>query len=103
MSGINDVTGEGGVGYATGAVIVTAPGGKKIYAIGVIATANITSLTYTPPKVGNTVIPAKTVVLDWMAKELPPVGPTAFIPLGFNANSLILASGTIIPYFRPGK
>lgn len=100
---INDISGDGGAGYATGAVTITAPAKKKIYALGVIETANVTNLKYTPPNVANRVTAEKTVVLDWMGKSLPVVGATAFLPLGYDANSVDLASGTVIPYFRSGR
>ena len=102
MSGfIADIVGAKGVGYATGAVTTTPPGDKKIFGIGVIAEANITNEKYTPKsRSGVSKLDQVTLVSEWMGKALPPVGPTAYIPLDFDADSLALASGTIILYYR---
>ena len=100
MGFLADIAGAKGAGYGTGAATITAPGGKKIFAIGLLEASNITNLKYTPPKSGETVIPEKTVVLDWMAKALPAVGPAAYIPLGYDANEVTLASGSLIVFYR---
>ncbi len=99
---VNDISGESGIGYSTGGATVVAPAGKKIYAIGVVATAQMTSLKFTPPKVGNTAGVQKTgIILSWFGVSLPVVGPTAFMPLGYDADEIVYASGTIIYYLRP--
>ena len=98
---VNEILGDAGVVYSTGGATITAPGGKKIFAIGVIAAANITSLKYTPPKVGNTAgVQVTGVTLTWFGVSLPVVGPTSFIPLGYDADEVVYASGTIILYLR---
>ena len=95
------MSGEGGVLYSTGGATVSPPGDKKIYAVGVITTANFTSLKYTPPKAGNSVMSQVTgVTLTWFGVELPVVGPTSFIPLGYDADEVVYASGTIMLYLR---
>ena len=98
---INDITGDGGAGYSDGGATVEAPGGQKIFAVGVIAAANFTNLKFTPPKVGNTAGVQKTVSdLTWFGVSLPPSGPTSFIPLGYDADEITYASGTIMLYYR---
>ena len=98
---VNDMSGEGGVLYSTGGATVTPPGDKKIYAVGVIAIANFTSLKFTPPKVGQSIMSQVQITnLTWFGKELPIVGPTSFIPLGYDADELVYASGTIMLYLR---
>ncbi len=98
---VNEILGDAGILYDSGGATVTAPGGKKIFAIGVVATANITSLKYTPPKVGNTAgVQVTGVTLTWFGVSLPVVGPTSFIPLGYDADELVYASGDIILYLR---
>ena len=98
---VNEILGDGGALYSDAGATVTAPGDKKIFAIGVVATANITSLKFTPPRVGNSTMSQVEVDdLTWFGKELPVVGPTSFIPLGYDADELVYASGTIILYLR---
>ena len=98
---VNDMSGEGGVLYSTGGATVTPPGDKKIYAVGVIATAEFTSLKFTPPKVGNSVMSQVEIDdLTWFGVSLPVVGPTSFIPLGYDADELVYDSGDIILYLR---
>ena len=98
---VNEILGDAGIGYSTGGATVEAPGGKKIHAIGVVETANVTNLKHTPPKVGNTAGVQKTVSdLTWFGVSLPVVGPTSYMPLGYDADELTYASGTIILYYR---
>ena len=101
MGFLADIAGAKGAGYGTGAVTITAPGGKKIFAIGLLEESNITNLKFTPKsRSGESKLSQDTVVLDWMAKALPAVGPTAFLPLGYDADSVALASGSLIVYYR---
>lgn len=96
-----DIVGAKGAGYGTGAVTITAPGAKKIHAIGVHQTANVTNLKYTPPKSGDSAMSRVTVSdLQWMGISLTVTGPTAFIPLGFDADEVTIASGAIFVYYR---
>ena len=98
---VNEILGDAGIGYSAGGAAYTPPGGKKVFAIGVVAAANVTSLKYTPPKSGNSVMSQVQVTdLEWFGASLPASAPTAFIPLGFDADEVVYASGTLIFYLR---
>jgi hypothetical protein len=94
----SQAVGAGGCDMQIGAGTYTPSGehaGKKIHAIGVYADAQITSFAYTGPEGAITVS-----TLKWMGIVLTAEkATTAFIPLGRNANSIIVASGTIFVYF----
>lgn len=97
---VNEILGDAGVLYSTGGATVV-PIGKKIFAVGVVATAQLTSLKYTPPNVGNTAGVQKTITgLTIFGVSLPAVATTAFIPLGYDADEFVYASGTVILYLR---
>lgn len=101
MGSISKIAGDGGCDLVTGSVTYTPSGrhaGKKIWAIAVHLTAQVTNFIYTPKRHGAVAV---TVTADnWIGTSLVPTAATALIPLGEDATTITLASGTIFVYFR---
>ena len=104
MASINKVAGEGGCYLQVGAGTYTPTGrfaGMKIYAVGVHATANITNFKYTPTGSNGRPVSQVTVTGDgWQGVSLDATGATAYIPLGVNADSVTVASGSVMIYMK---
>ena len=83
-----------------GAGTITPPNGAKITAIGIHDTANITNFKYTPVS-ANSTLSQKTVTTGkgWIGVSLEVTPVTAYIPLGYKADSVEVASGSVFAYF----
>ena len=101
MSGfIGRVVGAKGCFLQVGAGTITPPNGAKITALGVHATANITNFKYTPRSNSSTLTQVTVTTLHgWIGVSLTPSAVTAFIPLEFAADSVAVASGSVMAYF----
>jgi len=104
MASINKISGDKGCDLQVGAGTYTPTGrhlGKKIYAIGVQTEANITNFKHTPKGSDGRDLTQVTVTADgWIGVALPVVQTTGFIPLGVDADEVVVASGNVMMYFR---
>ena len=70
--------------------------GKKIVAIGIVETAEITSFQYKSKTGADVVINGKA----WMGVSLQPsAGANGYIPLDFPSDNVIVASGNVRMFF----
>ena len=70
--------------------------GKKIVAIGIVETAEVTSFQYKQKAGADIVIDGKA----WMGVSLSPTaGANGYIPLDFPSDNVIVASGTVRMFF----
>jgi hypothetical protein len=94
---IGMIAGAKGCNDQVGAGTITAPGDRKIFAIGIVADAEVTNFKYTKKHTGK----AMTVSgLAWMGAALSAsAGANAYIPLGYHADSVEVASGTVRAYY----
>lgn len=70
--------------------------GKKIVAIGIVATAEVTSFQYKSKPGADVVIDGKA----WQGVSLlASVGANGYIPLDFPSDNVIVASGTVRMFF----
>jgi len=101
MAQIDKISGAKGCDLQVGAGTYTPAGrhvGKKIWAIGIQTAANITNFKHTPARTGANQV---TVTADgWIGVALPVVATTALIPLGADADEVVVASGNVMMYFR---
>ena len=97
MSYLRILAGGLGCDDQVGAGTFTAQGGKKIVAVGIVADAEITSFDYTKTHT------EKVMTVDGLAWQgvslIAAVGANAFIPLGYKADSVIVASGTVRMFY----
>lgn len=104
MASINKVAGENGCDLQVGVGTYTPAGrhqGKKIWAIGVQTTANVTNFKHTPKAASGRPGTQVTVTADgWIGVALPVVPTTALIVLGVDADEVVVASGNVMMYFR---
>ena len=101
MSGfIGRVVGAKGCFLQVGAGTITPPNGAKITAIGVHATANIRNFKHTP-RSNSGKLTQVTVTADhgWIGVSLIVSGVTAYIPLEFPADEVVVATGSVMAYF----
>lgn len=103
MASISKVSGEKGCDLQVGAGTYTPSGrhaGKKISAIGVHATANITNFKYTPKGADGRDVSQVTVTSDgFLGVALDATAVTNYIPLGVGADEVVVASGSVMMYF----
>lgn len=100
MSFQGQQVGDKGCFLQIGAGTITPPNGAKITAISIHATAVITNYKY-KPKSSNSTLSQITVTTGkgWIGVPLVPSLATAFIPLGNHADSMVVASGSVMAYF----
>lgn len=100
MADITKIAGSNGCERQSGSGTITAPNGKKIWAIGIEAAANITNYKYTP-KLANGRDGSQVTYTGkaWMGTALAVSGATALIPLDHLADSVTVASGDVWAYF----
>ena len=101
MSGfIGRTVGAKGCFLQVGAGTITPPHGAKITAVGIHATAVITNYKYTPDGANSTLSEiTKTTGNGWLGVSLEVTGPSSYIPLGDEGNSMAVASGSVFAYF----
>ena len=96
MSFLGIMAGFRGCDDQVGAGTFTAPTGKKIVAIGIVADAEVTSFQYALAAGNDRVVNNKT----WMGVSLlASVGTNSYIPLDFPSDNVIVASGTVRMFF----
>ena len=104
MAQIDKISGAKGCDLQIGAGTFTPSGrhtGKKIWAIGVQTAANITNFKHTPTLANGRPGSQVTETGDnWIGVSLPVVTTTALIPLGVDADEVVVASGNVMMYFR---
>ena len=96
----SQMAGIKGQDYQNGAGTIVAPTGKKIKAIAIQVATNITNFKYTPKKNDGSDLDQVTVSnKGYMGIELDPTGPTSWIALEYDADSVTIASGGIFVYY----
>ena len=97
MSGFTAImAGFRGCDDQVGTGTFTAPTGKKIVAIGIVETAEVTSFQYALAAGNNRVVNDKT----WMGVSLLAGTPAnGYIPLDFPSDNVIVASGNVRMFF----
>ena len=104
MKSIGKLSGENGCYLQVGSGTYTPAGrhvGKKIYAVGVYATANITNFKHTPLINGRASSQVTETGDGWQGISLAVAdGAVLFIPLGKDADEVTIASGSVFMYFK---